>query len=286
MNIVLLTALFAAAVAFILGITLGFFKQLFHVPEDPIMAEIRDALPGANCGACGYPGCENYAAAVAEGKAPLNACTVGGQATAKKIAEITGGEAGEVVAKVAVLACQGSSVKAPVKGHYTGLKTCRGAKIAGGTKLCSWGCYGFGDCSKVCTFGAITMNENNLPVVDYKKCTGCGVCAKECPQKLFQLADRNQKGVILLCSNRNPVRSMVAKTCKIACYKCNQCIKNCRENCISMENYLPSVNLEKCVSCGVCTQICPSKVFKNVDKDETGVFCLTYKHSDGEKERI
>ncbi|MDR2965532.1 MAG: RnfABCDGE type electron transport complex subunit B [Treponema sp.] len=266
MNIILLTALFAATISFILGITLGFFQQLFYVPDDPLVAEIRDALPGANCGACGYPGCGQFAAAVAGKEAPLNACTVGGQATVDKLAQITGGEAGEFVEKVAVLACQGSSAKAPEKGNYTGLKTCDGAKNMGGTKLCLWGCYGFGDCFKVCTFDAITMNDG-LPVVDYSKCTGCGVCAKECPQTLFQLVARNQKGAIALCSNKNTVKTQVAKTCKISCFKCNLCVKNCQTDCINMETHIPVVDISKCNSCGICAEKCPTKVFKVIERD-------------------
>lgn len=267
MSIILTTAIFAAAVAFILGTTLGFFRQLFFVPEDPVMAKIRDILPGANCGACGYPGCENYAAAVAAGKAEANACTVGGQATAKKIAEITGGEAGEVVESVAVIACQGSSIHTPLKGEYTGVKTCRAAKIAGGTKLCSWGCLGFGDCVNACSFNAITMTANNLPVVDYAKCGGCGVCVKECPMGVIQIIPKNQKGAMVLCSNKNPVKQMVAKTCKISCFKCGACVRNCPKQCISLDTLIPVVDYAKCDSCGTCVEKCPSKVFKIVERD-------------------
>jgi Na+-translocating ferredoxin:NAD+ oxidoreductase RNF subunit RnfB len=270
MSIILITALFAAALAFVLGITLGFFKDFFAVPEDPLTGLIRDVLPGANCGACGFPGCDNYAAAVAAGEAQSNACTVGGSSTAKKIAAITGKDAGAVVQTVAVLACQGSSLHTPLKGTYTGLKTCRGAKIAGGTKLCVWGCLGFGDCVNVCKFGALSMTENKLPKVDYSKCTGCGLCSGECPMGLFKSVAKNQKGAMVLCSNVNPVKQMVAKTCKISCFKCGLCAKNCPEQCISLDTFIPVVDLTKCTSCGTCAEKCPSKVFKIIQKDVLG----------------
>jgi Na+-translocating ferredoxin:NAD+ oxidoreductase RNF subunit RnfB len=267
MSIILTTVIFAAALSLVLGITLGFFRDFFAVPEDPTTSLIREALPGANCGACGFPGCDNYASAVASGEAQSNACTVGGQSVAQKIAAVTGKEAGAVVETVAVLACQGSSLHTPLKGDYTGLKTCRGAKVAGGTKLCTWGCLGFGDCVKMCKFGALSMTDNRLPKIDYSKCTGCGLCSGECPMGLFKTVERKQKGAMVLCSNLNPVRPTIAKTCKIACFKCGLCVKNCPEHCISLDTLIPVVDLTKCTSCGTCAQKCPCKVFKIIEKD-------------------
>ena len=267
MSIVVITAVFAASLALILGITLGFFKDFFAVPEDPKVAKIREILPGANCGACSYPGCDNYAAAIAAGTAPANACTVGGQPAAEKIAAVIGCEAGEVIETVSVLACQGSSLHTEFRGYYTGIKTCRGAKIAGAAKLCSWGCLGFGDCVNVCSFGAISISKNNLPVFDYAKCTGCGVCAGECPQFLLKIIPRKQKGAMVLCSNINPIKQMAAKNCRISCIKCGLCVKNCPENCISLDTHIPVVDLAKCNSCGTCVEKCPTKVFKLIERD-------------------
>ena len=267
MSIVLITALFAAALAFVLGITLGFFRDFFAVKEDPVAGLIREVLPGANCGACGYPGCDNYAAAVAAGEAKANACTVGGSSAAEKIAAITGKDAGAVVQIAAVLACQGSSLHTPPRGSYTGLETCRGAKLTGGTKLCSWGCIGFGDCVNVCRFGALSMTENKLPKVDYAKCTGCGLCIGECPMGLLKGVAKEQRGAMVLCSNRNPVKQAVTKACKISCFKCGLCVKNCPEQCINLDTFIPVVDLAKCSSCGTCAEKCPSKVFKIIERD-------------------
>ena len=265
--IILITAIFALVLAFALGAALGFFREFFAVPEDPVTSSIRAVLPGANCGACGYPGCDNYAAAITAGNAEINACTVGGPSVAEKIAAITGKSGGKVVQTVSVLACQGSSLHTPLKGTYTGLQTCRGAKLAGGTKLCSWGCLGFGDCVKACKFDAIEMSDLNLPKVSYAKCSGCGLCVTECPQGLFKSVAREQRGAMVLCSNKNPVKQMVAKTCKIACFKCGLCVKNCPQQCISLDTYIPIVDLSKCNSCGTCAEKCPSKVFKIVERD-------------------
>jgi Na+-translocating ferredoxin:NAD+ oxidoreductase RNF subunit RnfB len=268
MTIILITAAFAAILAFVLGTALGFFKDIFAVPQDPLAGLIREALPGANCGACGFPGCDNYAAAVASGNAGISACTVGGSSVAEKIAALTG-KSGEAVQQVvAVLACQGSKIHAPARGVYTGLKTCRGAKLStGGTKLCTWGCLGFGDCVTVCQFGALRMDkEKGLPVVDHAKCTGCKMCITECPQKLFVGVPRDQKGAITLCSNRNPVKQAVAKTCKIACIKCGLCVKNCPKGCINLDTHIPVIDWTKCDSCGTCVEKCPTKVLKIINE--------------------
>ena len=269
MSVVVITAAFAAIIAFILGTALGFFRDFFAVPSDPLADSIREALPGANCGACGFPGCDNYAAAIAAGKAGISSCTVGGPSVAKKLAGITGKTGDSVQQIAAVLACQGSCLHAPQKGIYTGLATCRGAKLsAGGTKLCSWGCLGFGDCVKVCTFGALSFNsEKGLPVIDYAKCTGCRMCMTECPQGIIKGIPRDQKGALTLCSNRNPVRQMVAKTCKIACIKCGLCVKNCPQQCIDLGSHIPVVDYAKCTSCGTCAEKCPTKVFKIIERD-------------------
>ena len=268
MTIVIITGGFSLALALILGTTLGFFREFFAVPQNPIAGSIREALPGANCGACGYPGCDNYAAAIATGNAPVNACSVGGPAVAAKISEITGVAGEAVIQTISVLACQGSKIHAGLKGQYTGIPTCRGAKLsAGGTKLCAWGCLGFGDCVKVCKFDALSMGDNGLPVVNYAKCTGCRLCMSECPQGLFKAVAKDQKGAMTLCSNRNPVRQMVAKTCKIACIKCGLCVKNCPHQCISLDTNIPVVDLSKCDSCGTCAEKCPTKVFKIIERD-------------------
>ncbi|GHV94297.1 ferredoxin [Spirochaetia bacterium] len=268
MTIVLITAAFALILAFVLGTALGFFREFFAVPQDPLVGRIREVLPGANCGACGFPGCDNYAAAIAAGNAGVSACSVGGPLVAEKIAAITGIAGGGVVQTITVLACQGSSMHAPLKGTYTGLQTCRGAKLSsGGTKLCSWGCLGFGDCVKVCKFGALSMSDYRLPKVDYTKCTGCRLCTNECPQGLLKGIPKDQKGAMTLCSNRNPVKQMVAKTCKIACIKCGICVKNCPQQCISLETNIPVVDLTKCTSCGTCAEKCPTKVFKIFERD-------------------
>ena len=260
MNILLITAIFALVLAFVLGTALGFFKKFFAVEEDPLTGQIRGILPGANCGACGFPGCDGYAAAIAKGEAEINKCSAGGQSVADGLAALVGGSA-KVIPVMAVMACRGTREKAKLKGEYIGVKSCRAAKISTGSiKLCSWGCQGFGDCVKACKFGALSMGEDGVPHVDAAKCTGCKVCASECPQHIIWIIPRDQKGARPLCSNLNVNKAMVAKNCKNGCIKCELCVKNCPEQCIKMANGIPVVDYNKCTSCGTCVAKCPIKV--------------------------
>ena len=260
-SIILVTAAVAAALALLLGLALGLFRELFKVEEDPLIGRLREALPGANCGGCGFPGCDGYAAAVAAG-GDLSGCTAGGKAVAEALAAIMGKSAGELVPLVSVRCCLGGEEIAVKRGIYTGLETCRGAKIAGGTKLCAWGCVGFGDCVRVCKFGALSMGGDGLPVVDRNKCTGCKVCVAECPQGILRVIPKDKKIALALCSNRNPVRAAIRKTCRLGCIKCGICVKQCPEQCIVLDNGIPLVDYGKCTACGTCEQKCPTKVMR------------------------
>ncbi|OQB97063.1 MAG: Electron transport complex protein rnfB [Spirochaetes bacterium ADurb.Bin110] len=268
---ILLTIGFSAALAFILGVALGFFNEKFKIERDPKISEVRQALPGANCGACGYPGCDGYSEAVATGRAPTTKCSVGGSATAEMLSKIMGIDAGTVEEKVAVLLCQGAIDKTVKKGEYSGIPTCRAAKLSTGSiKACAWGCQGFGDCVLVCKFDAIEMGEDGLPHIDYDNCTGCGLCVEECPQKILTLMPLTKAGSIVLCSNRTVLKQTVLKNCKVGCIKCDLCVRSCPEGAISMVNGIPVTDYAKCNSCGICVQKCPTKCYKLLETDVFG----------------
>ncbi|HOV50621.1 MAG TPA: RnfABCDGE type electron transport complex subunit B [Candidatus Cryosericum sp.] len=267
MNIILETALLSAVLGLLIGVALGFFHERFAVPTDPLVDQVRAILPGANCGACGFAGCDAYAVAVAHQKTTPDRCTTGGKKAGDQIAALLGLNS-TAVDQIAVLVCQGSNAKAAFKGEYAGTQTCRAAKItAGGTKLCQWSCIGLGDCTRVCPFDALHMGEDGLPHVDVAKCTGCGKCVDICPQSVLIKVPRAAKGAIPLCSNRNPVKSKVIGTCKTGCIKCEICVKECPEHAIRMERGLPVVDQNLCTSCGICVDKCPTKVFKLIEKD-------------------
>jgi len=270
MTTVLITIGFSAVLAFVLGIALGFFQKKFAIERDPKIDEVRAALPGANCGACGFPGCDGYAEAVATGHASTTNCKAGGSSTAEAVSKIMGVKA---VSEdlVSVLQCRGGNGVAALKGTYVGIKNCRAAKLStGGVKTCAWGCQGFGDCVAVCKFDALSMGADGLPHVDYDACTGCGLCAEACPQKLFALVPRSRKGSLVLCSNRNVVKAAVAKTCTTGCIKCELCVKSCPEHCITMINGIPVTDYARCTSCGVCVAKCPTHAYKLLETDVEG----------------
>lgn len=270
MLIVLITIGFSAILAFVIGVALGWFQQKFKVERDPKIDEVRAVLPGANCGGCGFPGCDGYAEAVATGRAPTTKCSAGGTSTAEAVSKIMGVEA-VTENQVAVLLCQGGKDIAAPKGEYVGLRNCRAAKLStASVKTCSWGCQGYGDCVNVCKFDALEMGPDGLPHVDYDSCTGCGMCAEECPQKLFAIVPASRKGSVVLCSNRNTIKANVLKTCKTGCIKCELCVKNCPEKCISMVNGIPVTDYSKCTSCGTCVTKCPTHAYSMIETDVMG----------------
>ena len=261
MNTIIYTIIVAAVIAILLGILLGLFKKIFHVDTDPKVQLVRDALSGANCGGCGLAGCDAFASAVVKGDAPSNGCVAGGADCAKKVAEILGQAGVEVKPKVAFLACAGSKECAADKAEYIGMKTCKAANLTlNGTKKCAFGCIGFGDCVKVCPFGALFMGEDGLPHVNKSKCVACGKCAAACPKKLFKFVDADLKGPVAACSNKSDNKPQIRKDCTKGCFKCGMCARKCPEQAIDVSSGLPVIDYSKCTNCGSCIASCPDKV--------------------------
>ena len=230
------------------------------VTTDEREAAVRAVLPGANCGACGFPGCDGYAAAVAGGKAALNRCSVGGANVARAIGDIMGRDAGAVEPKVAVLLCRGGRAEAPRRFQYEGASDCRqAALLLGGPKACVYGCVGLGHCASVCPFGTITMDANGLPAIAEKKCTGCGKCVKECPKLTLALLPRT-KLVCLACASHHKGPA-VRQVCKVGCVACGLCVKVCPQGALALVNNLPVMDFAKCTDCGICVARCPTKSF-------------------------
>ncbi len=180
-------------IGFTSAVVLAVAAKVFHVEIDPRIAEIEDALPGANCGGCGYAGCSACAEGMATGAAPVTACVAGGEETCLAVAKIMGGEAGFVEPEIAHQYCKGGD-RAERKYHYEGAVDCRAmAELYGGDLRCEYGCLGMGTCVTVCNFGALEMGDEGFPVVNPGNCVGCGACEKVCPTdviKLYSITDR------------------------------------------------------------------------------------------------
>lgn len=214
---------------------LSYASKVFHVQVDRKVEEVRSVLPGANCGACGFPGCDGLAKAIALDGASVNSCPIGGAAVAKKLAEIMGQEAGEMGRQVAVVLCQGDCNRANDKYEYIGISDCRAiAALQGGNKSCSYGCLGGGSCLSVCKFGAIKM-ENGLAVIDREKCTGCKQCVNICPKMIIEMVPYEQENVVK-CKSKDSGK-VVRGNCKVGCIGCKICEKQYPEG-FKVENFL------------------------------------------------
>ncbi len=174
-----------AALGIVFGVALAIVAARFVVKTDPKVEKVRETLPGANCGACGFAGCMGYAeAVVGNPDVAVNLCAPGKSAVAEKIAEITGKKAEKVDPKIARVFCQGGNSLSQRKFIYTGVMDCTAAVLAaGGDKSCEYGCLGYATCMRACPFDAITMSADNLPIINKEKCTACGKCVAACPNR-------------------------------------------------------------------------------------------------------
>ncbi len=245
------------------GLFLTYVGKKFRVEVDPKLAAIKDTLPGANCGGCGFPGCEKFAEEVFKGNAPVSGCTVGGSSVAEKIGKILGKEVGLAVQKIAVVQCLGDKNTAKRISEYTNdINSCSALDLLGGDKGCMYGCLGLGDCVKVCLFDAIKMGENGLPVIDEEKCTACGACVKACPRKIISLIPKTQK-IYLGCVS--PERGTdVSKVCTKGCIGCSLCSRVVPEGMIVMDGYLPRIQIDKIdeyEKINPAVEKCPPKTF-------------------------
>jgi Na+-translocating ferredoxin:NAD+ oxidoreductase RNF subunit RnfB len=251
----------------IFGGGLAYASKKFEVKTDPRLDKVVDLLPGANCGGCGYPGCSTFAQDVLSGKAPITACRPGGREMVEKISNLLGLKLDNKTPMVAVVQCQGSRDLAVDRFKYNGIQNCTVAhRTGGGHKACSYGCLGFGDCERSCIFGAITMSEGGLPVVDENKCTGCGACVRACPRGIMQLIPITQQ-VYVGCVSQDRGKA-VKDVCKVGCIGCTLCAKVTLSGAIKMEGNLPVIDPAG-TDLVVAVHKCPTKSLVDRVKDRS-----------------
>ena len=255
-------ALGSASILAGVGLVFAFLIALAYwrlrVIEDPRIDIVTEMLPGANCGACGFPGCRNFAEQAVLGKVKPAACNVISDDGAAAIAKFLGVDAGEANRRVARVLCAGGTNVAMQQAEYRGLPTCAAAAaVAGGGKACSWGCLGYGDCGVACSFGAIRMLPNGLPQVNVALCTACGDCVDACPKGLFQILPLDQQ---LLVQCRSHVEGDEAlEACKVACTTCGKCVFDAAPGLISIESGVAVVDYEKnALADRLATRRCPT----------------------------
>lgn len=258
MNPILIAILILAAIGVVAAALLVLADRFMSVPVDETFTKIRECLPGANCGGCGYAGCDGYANALADGsEKEINKCAAGGQTTLDALAAATGQEAGEMEKKVAFVRCRGTSDVTEKKEEFYGQKTCKAAKLLfGGDGACAFGCIGYGDCAAACTEQAINI-INGLAHVNENRCMGCGVCTKTCPQGIMVMVPAEHPSMVA-CMNheKGPI---VNKNCKNGCIGCGLCVKKCEYGAIRLEKNLAVIDMEKCNGCNACKEACPKK---------------------------
>ncbi len=247
------------------GVALAGAARRFHVPVNPLIEEVRENLPSANCGACGFAGCQSYAEKVVEDEnVSPTLCTPGGKVIAIDISRLTGKVMGEMKEVVAMLRCSGAESVARNQAEYNGIHTCSAANLAfGGAKACKYGCLGLGDCVRVCAFDAMKIGESGIVEIDYDKCTGCGLCLQVCPKDCL-ISYPRQFRVALTCQSKNKGKA-VKETCTVGCVQCMACIKECPAKAISIVNGALEIDHVACMAYGpsceeICVTVCPTDI--------------------------
>lgn len=257
---ILIPILILGALGLLFGMGLAIASRRLAVRVDPRLERIYGLLPGSNCGACAGAGCFGFAEGVLRGTIDVGACRLSGDKTKEEIAGLLGKTIEKKVKRTAALHCYGGT-KVQDRFLYQGIEECVAAHaVLEGQKACVFGCLGFGDCAKVCPFGAISMSKDALPVVDKDKCKACNKCVLACPKKLFSLIPVTHN-VYVACGSHNAGKD-TREICPVGCISCGLCEKACQFDVIHVVDNVAVIDYHKCTSCGECVKVCPMKTIQ------------------------
>ena len=259
-----LPILIFAVLGLLAGVLLTVASKVFEVKVDERIEKISEILPQANCGACGFAGCGDYAAAIVEKGAPTNLCKPGGMDTSAQVSAVMGTTAEAMVPEVAVVHCSGDCNATTRKFDFNGVQSCQAAKrFYGGNGACSFGCLGYGDCMNMCDNQAISM-VNGIAHISSAQCVACGKCVKACPQHLISVRPVT-KHMDVRCSSAENGK-LTKMHCKNGCLGCKICEKKCVSGAIKVVDFHAVIDYEKCTGCGVCYEACPVGAISNCEQ--------------------
>ncbi|MCH5264776.1 MAG: RnfABCDGE type electron transport complex subunit B, partial [Lachnospiraceae bacterium] len=244
-NTIIFSVVLLAVLGILIGLLLGIASKFFAVEVDERVTQVRDCLPGNNCGGCGFPGCDGLAEAIVAGDAEVNGCPVGGAAVADQIGAILGVEAGAATRMTAYVKCAGTCDTASNKYNYVGEMDCRRAVMVPGRgdKACAHGCLGLGSCVEACQFGALSI-QDGIAVVDKELCVACGKCASTCPNNVISLIPY-EASYAVQCNSKDKGKEVMS-VCKAGCIGCGLCAKQCEFDAVKVENNIAFIDAEKC----------------------------------------
>lgn len=269
MSLLVITILSLCTIGVVAAVILFAASKKFHVIEDPRIDKVEEALPAANCGGCGFPGCRAFAEATtkADDLGDLY-CPVGGADTMAEVAAILGQKLEEKKRQIAVLLCNGTCEHRPKTNIYDGAASCSVASLTyGGDTGCEYGCLGMGECVDACHFNAMYMDKKTgLPVVIEDNCVACNACVEACPKDLLELRNVGPKSRRIFVACKNEAKGALAKkSCEVACIGCSKCFKECKFDAITIENNLAYIDDDKCVLCRKCVAACPTSAIHELN---------------------
>ncbi|MBT3274784.1 MAG: RnfABCDGE type electron transport complex subunit B [Spirochaetales bacterium] len=251
----------------LLGLGLYVASKFFAVKKDTRIQLVEEALPGLNCGACGFAGCESYADAIVNSNENLDLCKPGGPDSMAELGRIMGTEVDLTAAKlVAQVHCRGGKDTAQYKFNYEGLLDCNAAhQLYGGAKTCPHGCLGLGSCIKVCPVDAIEYDDIGLVWVDRNKCISCEKCVDICPTAVMKMIPYTAE--VLIGCNSTDKGGVVRKYCKVGCIGCKKCEKSSPEGGFVIENFLARIDYSQGGERNSARQDCPTKCIVGTSED-------------------
>ena len=255
MNTIAAAIITTGAIGLACAVFITIASKIMFVKVDVRVEKLRNCLPGANCGACGFSSCDAYAEALAKGEAATNLCPPGGDEALERINSILGVSESEGIAKkLAIVHCLGDKKTMRDKMEYIGIKTCFAAKqLFGGKGACTFGCIGFGDCVGVCPSDAICIRDG-LARIDPRRCSGCEVCLKVCPTDVISV-ENEPVYVAVMCMNTEKGAALKDK-CTKGCIGCMKCVKECPVEAITVDESLAGIDYVKCNGCRKCVDVC------------------------------